>query len=556
LAALAFALTLPAAWLGFAADDHIFRYAVPRVESALRLFDFPIVTDPSSVSAGLRSWWSNPALSIKFWRPLSSLTHFIDYRFWPDAAWWMHVESGLIYVGCVFAAAQVYRALLPDLATAGLAGLLFAVDDAHASAVGWLSSRNTVLAAMFALLAVWAHVHARREHSHIAHALSTLAAAAALGSGESGVACYAYLFAYAWVFESGPRWLRWRTLVPQLAVSLVWAAGYCAYHFGLHGAGWYRDPSQPLSLLWQGALDLPLWCLSLLGLSSVSLAAFTLSPLWSRTGALLFAVPLLLALWPSMRASKALRFFALGSLLSLPSLFTTVPQERLLVIASLGAFAVLAHFILTVTRTASLPEKFVWGVVCVCHLAISPLAFIPMLDVFGVAEQSARRLARAIPASPQHSAILLNTPFELLPMYAAMFYRTSHRDQHTQPGALRILYAGQAELSARRSDERTLELEVAPGWGAHESERVWADRRHMPVRGERRVVGDLEVLVLDTNAEGLPSRVQFRFDSPLDAPTRHWFVWQGADAVPWQLPQVGQRVSLPVASVWRTLVRR
>ena len=159
---LAIALTLPSLASGLAVDDHIQRVAAvghPSVAATPRpawdLFSF-MRGDPSEKHDILDriggAWMVPDEFQIAFLRPLSSLTHALDYRWWPDRAWVMHLQNVFWYGGLVYLVGILYRRVLGLGPTAGLALLLYAVDDAHAVTVGWIANRNALVAATFAVL--------------------------------------------------------------------------------------------------------------------------------------------------------------------------------------------------------------------------------------------------------------------------------------------------------------------------------------------------------------------------------------------------------------------
>ena len=45
------------------------------------------------METGAAPWWTLPTLRIAFFRPLAVLTHWADYRLWPDSGVLMHVHS-------------------------------------------------------------------------------------------------------------------------------------------------------------------------------------------------------------------------------------------------------------------------------------------------------------------------------------------------------------------------------------------------------------------------------------------------------------------------------
>src|SRR5690606_7960320 len=62
---------------------------------------------------GMVPWWTLPEVQYAFWRPVTELTHALDYRFWPQQPVLMHLHS-LVYFALVIAAAQrVLARLLP-----------------------------------------------------------------------------------------------------------------------------------------------------------------------------------------------------------------------------------------------------------------------------------------------------------------------------------------------------------------------------------------------------------------------------------------------------------
>jgi hypothetical protein len=349
---LAALLSLPALFVGFTTDDQSFRYAIRHGQvQPLSLFTFG-ARIIEHIQLGWFSWWTNPELTLSFFRPLSSLLLFGEFTLWPDTSWPMHLISIGCYVAMVAVAARVYAQLIPDRLVRGLALLLFAIDDGHAQAIGWIASRNSLLTVLCSLLALSSHIAARvRPHPKLPW-LSALWCALGLCSGEAGVASFAYLAAYTWLRESGPFRRRLRAIAPQLGVSAAWFVFYVAGGYGSHGASFYRDVADPVHFALEGTCDLPVWFLSLLGPSvAVMVMAAPLVP--ARLIALLVVLPLMAAIWFRRHELQWYAVFALGSLLCLPPLLTTWPQDRLLIGASFGAFPVIAGFICDVARMPS-----------------------------------------------------------------------------------------------------------------------------------------------------------------------------------------------------------
>ena len=75
----------------------------------------------------------------------------------------MHAHSLVWLALALFGAALVYRRLLGATWVAGLATLLYAVNDTHGPAVGWIANRNAVIAIALALPVLWLHDRWRRD---------------------------------------------------------------------------------------------------------------------------------------------------------------------------------------------------------------------------------------------------------------------------------------------------------------------------------------------------------------------------------------------------------
>src|SRR4051812_42516955 len=99
-AALAVLLFLPVLGAGFMMDDYVHRVAFepelqPRLRPAWDLFDFQghdRAEFAENLRRGVFPWWTPPTFRMAFFRPLSGLSHWLDYHFIPDHPAVMHAE--------------------------------------------------------------------------------------------------------------------------------------------------------------------------------------------------------------------------------------------------------------------------------------------------------------------------------------------------------------------------------------------------------------------------------------------------------------------------------
>ena len=540
--AIALALSLPAIAAGLSTDDHLAAY---KAHNELRAWSLFALT-PAEIARGLLdgtlAWWTSPNLCIEFFRPLSTLSHTAEFYLWPNSPWAMHLVNGLLYAVMTMLAWGLYRELAPRQPHgAALAALMFTINDGNAVSVGWISGRNTVLASMFALCALWLHVRARNKRSRMLTVASAACTALALSSAEAGLSVFGYFVAYALVFERGSMWKRAWSLALQLFVLICWATIYIAGEFGARATSLYRELSSPLVVLAEGLLDVPTWLMALLG-PSVGTAVLILQETPVRVGCLLLVLPLIAALVSAAPRTPENAFFALGTLCCLPPLFTTHPQDRLLMLASFGAFGLLASFI---DVGKSHPRALVRGtrrVMIGLHLVLAPVLFVPMLNQTLPVEHGAQAIVAALPLRAPKQVILVNSPLDILSLHALMLL--GEDPARTRPESLHQLYAGAARLAVRRIDAQTLELSADDGWGYQTLERTFSTASSMPRTGSELTLQAMQVLVRESTPDGRPKRVQFRFPTPLEAPDRMWLTWQGHKPVTWKPPPIGATSTL------------
>lgn len=111
--------------------------------------------------------------------------------------------------------------MIGELHRAGLAALLYAVDDAHALPASWLANRNALVAGVFGVLTLIAHDEWRRGRrkwgAFVAPALFLMA----LLCAESAVIVATYLLAYALFIDRDSLVRRFVALVPAVLVGLM-----------------------------------------------------------------------------------------------------------------------------------------------------------------------------------------------------------------------------------------------------------------------------------------------------------------------------------------------
>jgi hypothetical protein len=508
------------------------------------------------MNVGVLPWWSDPEVKLAFWRPLSAVTHLVDWSLWPRSPFIMHLQSLFWFALALVAVAAFYRRFFAAFGgggawAAGLAIFLYALDDAHGPAIGWIANRNAMVAVAAAMPVLLLHDRWRRQRWRAGVFVAPLALAVALGAGESALAVVAYLFAYALFLDDAPVRARIGSLAPYVAVVVVWRVVYHALGFGTAYSGVYVDAgAEPLAFL----RVMPSRAAYLLA-AQLATPWSDFAALWSfvsphaERNALVFCaivVALFAALFvPLCRRDRLARFFAVGALGAVVPICSTFPADRLLWFVGVGAMGLVARWL--ELRPRAWWAAVVAALLILIHVVLAaPLLAVRSRSMMTVSRPILRADA-SIPPSEQLAGgmlVLVNPPSDLFVAYVAIRRASENRPLPTT----RWLATGTTNVAITRVDDRTLDVRPDGGFIPFVSERMLRrlDRRF--VRGQKITLTGVEVTVTEITDDGRPAQITARFDRSLDDPSLHWEAWRGRGFVPWTPPPVGARVTLPATS--------
>jgi ABC-type uncharacterized transport system permease subunit len=571
--ALGLALNGTALCLGLTADDHFHAVALradltsPGMERApWDLFAF--AKDPSSNRAlmeeGVFPWWTDPALVIAFLRPLSSLTLWLDYALWPHSPLLMHVHSLAWFALLLAVVWRVYRSLLPSRASAALALLLYALDDARSYPVAWIANRNALVALAPGFLAVYAHHRWRDEDKTGWGVIALIALAVGLSGGEPALPVCGYLASYALFLDRTSSRARLLSLLPYMALVIGWRVLYDRLGYGALLSGIYLDPGrEPLTFAAALAVRLPMLMLSQFALPMSDLwEAYPLLASWLQPAMFAFALLVLSALawlfWPLLRADARARFWALGCVLSAVPVCGTHPEDRVLTAASLGGAALVATF-LSASAQADFarPARFVatsgLGLIAI-HLVIAPLLLPPRILAIDAMERLLLASDASIPrgaSAARKTVVLLNPPLDLFAVYLPPFRLARGIGM---PRSLRWLATGESALEIQRMDAQTLKITPDDGFLSTSSQRMFRRSERSFRRGERVVLSDVAFEVTELTRDGRPRTMVARFTAPLSDENFAFLRWDQRAYRPFVLPALGQTVHVPAVDLRALLI--
>jgi hypothetical protein len=506
---------------------------------------------------GLIPWWTGDGIKGAFWRPLTSLTHWLDYRLWPDTPALMHAQSILWYGLLVLVTALLYRRLAPTAALAGLAALLFACDDTHGTPVGWLANRNALMAATFGVLALIAHDRYRRDRSKLALLGAFVALAAGLLSAEAGIATMAYLASYALFIDRDTWRSRLVSMLPYLAIIVVWRLLWNGLGYGIENIGVYIDPlGEPGRYLGAVKNRAPVLLLAQF-LGPPADVTMLLPPAGTRLlwlGAVVFLGLFALLLIPLLRRDHVARFWASGTLASLLPICATYPSDRLLVFSSIGAMGLVAQFLAAAlgsahqhlgSRLRRLGAVVLAFLFILVHAVIAPVALIPRAAY----PMAPKKLTQQMMIGPLDAAaedqdlIVVNPPIAFLAIVSPLIWA----DQQTPfPKHLRLLTSSLFKpVRVTRSDANTLVVRPHYGYYAWVLDALFRHPQDTFEVGDRVELAGMTVEIRETTSYGRPLEAAFIFPVTLEDPSLRWMQYGPTGFEPFNPPLLDQTVVLP-----------
>ncbi|MBI2567931.1 MAG: hypothetical protein HYV63_12945 [Candidatus Schekmanbacteria bacterium] len=576
-ALLAVLCVSPALTVGWRMDDHIHRAVFAGTpefpdlfQSRLDLFSFLDGDEKRThelVDIGVLPWWTKMDVRLSFWRPLSSLTHFLDYALWPRSPALMHAHSLLWYGLLVAAVGVAFRRFgeltqgevlgrVPAVAVGALATVMYALDDAHGFPVSWIANRNAVIGSVFAVAVLLMHDRARRGAGWKAAAATPLLLLAGLLAAEAAIGAMAYLIAYAACLDRAPVRIRLASLAPSLAVVVVWRLAYNAQGYGAYGTGYYLDPvREPLRYAGEAMLRAPVLLLGQWAWPPAEIYQY--APLHTVRYVVALGVLLVcllgLLLYPLLRASRLARFWALGMLLSLGPVTATYPSNRLLLLVGIGAMWLAAAVVCGVVGKAPwLPAgRMARGATALGALAAA--LFHGVIGPIGLpgAARTPLRMAPlvedAIATLPADAALARETlVVARAPMghYAGFIQIVRLLEDNPRPRRTRWLASGATGVVLTRIDERTIRARAAASFINSPSDLLFRGADFAVRAGERVRLTDTVIDVTQVTADGRPLEATFTFGSNLDGPHYRWVTWERGRYVPFAPPRPGQSVTL------------
>lgn len=568
-ALLALALTLPSLGNGLGIDDHLLRARVveDRWTAARSAHDLFVFANPdhtgelaAQMASGEISWWATPELRWGFMRPLPALLHHAELStFGRGGAAWMHLHSVLWMAALAAAVALLYRRMFGATWIAGLAAVLYAIDDGHGFAVGWLSNRGAVIGACFAVLALIAHDRWCRNRWRPGAVLGPLALAVALVCSEQMVAIAGYLIAYEVVLHRVALRQRIAAFAPYGMLIVAWYVIRATLGYGSFGTGSYTDPiGEPIAFVGAALQRIPILAHSQLGplpadLWEVWFVRQGLGWLMVAIGVAVLAI-LGLVFARLLRTDPIARFWALGAGLALVSVCGAHPNDRHLLLVGVGGSALIARFLaawlerhdpeqrsLLPRRGATVAAILLFAI----HAVLAPIALPIRARIPGSVSRGVERIDALVPsdaALASQDLVIVSVPFKYLCNFASVVRRSNGG---VSPRRWRCLGVSPDDVVVTRPDTHTLVLRPANGYLRFFEDTNVRARRFSFAVGDRVELLDLSIGLRDVTPDARPQEIEVRFAVPLEDPSLRWVVWHDGAYRAFTPPAVGGSMTIP-----------
>lgn len=586
-------LTFPTVHLGFDSDDFVhlekilYQFGNPGslhhfLNTIKNLFVFVTPEEVNNAfSADSHIWWAEKDIKIAFFRPLSSFSHWVDGYMWPGWPFLMHLQNVILFALIVVFVGRLYFKLLNPLWLAGIAGCIFAIDDAHADAVKWIASRNSLWAFLFGILCILSHHNWRMEGYSRSRFFSYFWFGMSLLSAEGGVCTAAYLFAHALFIDREPGLSRFRCLWFYILLGFVYVRTISYFGYGAASNELYVDPNQePLRFIKNVITFIPILLLGQLAWPDPRYFRYCSEDLMISfwMSALLICLFLIGVMIPLIKKDQISRFWLTGMILSLiPVCGMGIPSERLLLFSSLGSAGLLSMLLVYLFGQSIdySKGKLHRGI---CFVLLSSFLFIHSfyapIALFLESNSPSRRQVLAEIVNPDNSSaeiqskdlVIVNAPSTFFLWYHNPISKVRNKPF---PQRIRVLAPGYGDIKITRKDANTLIVLANHGFFPPFNKETTSNDGQNPafhpvfvLQWLERTAGfnkdrlplksiielpDVSIEITGVTDLGPPSKAQFVFKVPLESSTFHWLQW---DWNIWkfkkfQLPSIGQEITIP-----------
>ena len=327
---------------GFMFDDYAQQEMLKRIkdnEREINIFNF--ITTPGEVRYWTQMtaipWWTSQKWRLKYFRPVATFSHLIDYSLWGGNPLPYHIHNVIWYSILVVLIYLLYRSFCNHGAMAFCGALVFAIEPCHYLTVRWPASRNDIISASFLVSSFICYLCFCKKRKYLYFIPFILSYLLALLSKELAFLFPVLIFAYDWIQYKRYKEMvksNWKVYLSLLIINSIYFAFYRAYDYGSY---WYGETSlKDYFLEFLKATTLYLNSL-FYGVVIAALSPDVFSRYWLIIIVLLlFLFYIGYLIWKQRGRYPEISLFMLWIFLLLPFIVIPPINDRLLLIPSIG----------------------------------------------------------------------------------------------------------------------------------------------------------------------------------------------------------------------------
>lgn len=513
--------------------------------ASLGLYKF-LVSDEENRQArklGWFPWWVGDDLRYQHWRPVSEAVLYAQFATWGRSPLGYRVVGLALYALGVLSVLAFFRIISRDEKLARWATLVFAVMAGHAIPAVFISAQSDVLALSLIAGCLALAASFVRSGGWPSIAVCVVLYALALGTKEAclPVCVLPALFSMMPWERPGARTRALAATAVLLLVGLVWLGCYASGGFGANTLAMLdplRDPVTYLAALPGRAVVL---------LSSLVIPlnpfAFYLRPrgepyIYVYCAIGLSALILLIrSVWRHDRGRRGVAPMLLWMAPFIPLLVCTVPDDRIMVLPSIGFAFVVGAWITrgpTDGRRHRSGLAIVWFVVIQAAAALGATQVIRFIETDSKASLEAAVVGFGRPLASGDRIFFVNDTLD-----SRVLFTQLHIEALTDVPDVKAAYLSDSENpEVHRVDERTLRIEDdAEGLLASFIGMMGTSRDRPKRVGDTFDAGEFTARVVSV-ADGRVTAVDLRFRRPLDCDAYRFYWSSGLDAPErWEPPK-------------------
>jgi hypothetical protein len=502
---------------------------------------------------GVLPWFAADDFYFRFWRPISEITHWLDFKLFGINPLPAHIHSiawFLLLSGIVY---QLARRIFPDEKLLPMLALaIFILDGQHVATIGWIANRNSLVAAVFAFAALYSHIVWRETEKKRYFFIAIIVMGVALLSGEASLAIISYFFFYATILDGSGYKKGLVSVLPYFLLVGIWFYFYQNLGFGVNtSAGLYLNPFLDTAEYITAVIyRVPIYFTSALlpipaGLSWGGGAEHAWLSVVFYGFALLVVTGFLVAFYKVVRNNKPVHFCFLSSIFALLPVCATMAQDRLALFETVGFDMVIAALILYFLQGKKPEKKYVKycaSALVVIHLILSPLHLWAgsIYMHLGATAIASNALSIKNPDLMQKQVICFQVPIgeavSLMGIREVMGF--------DNPQGFFWLSNDEGELIVKVLSNHRIQVEKKLGF-ANGFESAFRSVKKQPFHPGQSIDTPFGMIeITNINQQGYPDRIEVHFDKPLTDTDLLFYTFKNGGYAMIELPDTSDSIKI------------